>query len=1038
MFSPARLSVNNPVLVNLVMTSTIVIGLVALMALPRELFPNIDMNWVFITKVYPGVSPEEIEKLITKPIEDEIQDVEGIDTISSQSTEGAAFLSVKFEDMSDEEFRIRFQELSAEVDKVQNLPEDALDTQVDAFSTTDFAPVIAVHLHGDIPPKTLMELARELREDLLDITGIGKVEAAGVRDREVWVEADPVKLEGHGLSIEQLQMAIGAQGLDIPGGKMQVGRRELFVRTVGEYEQISDVGRVIVRVTSMGQTVRVSDVATIREDFEDERTRSRLDGETDVSITIAKQSSANALDVTAEVRKIAREFGARHGDKLSVSFTQDTSEQVNDILSKLTRNAAVGFVTVVLVLFVVLGFRNALLAALGIPLSFLMCFIFMYNLGESFNGSSLFALVLVLGIVVDDAIIVVENCYRHRQMGKPWKEAAIDGTREVTSPVFSAIATTIAAFLPLMLLPGVMGKWFRIVPVVVSLALAASLFEALFILPSHFADWPGKHIEKPRPTPRWLLAMIDSYTGMLRVIIRFRYLAFALVILLLVGAVAMIPVLGVEIYAGEEINTFSVRVNMPAGTNLDATTKTVEQVEEVVNDLPEEEVRAVFSTPGLTITDDDWVYRTDTGQVWLDLSPIYKRERTSDDIIAELREKLGGISGAEDIEIAKLNQGPPIGKPIEVKFKGKYFDEMEAAADEIKSYLATFPNVIEIGDDYEPGKEEVRFRVDPERAALHGLSVAQVGLAIRYAIDGVVADTLYDGDEELDVVVRLDMDRLETPEDLLNLPLLTPRGDSITLGQVAEYRVESAMTVIKRYKNQRAITVFAGINEDVEGPTSVEVNQKIEEKWEEIQARHSGVDIDFSGEFKEFAKAFAGILQLFLFGLLLMYAILGTQFRSYIQPLVIFFTVPFAFIGAVFGLWLSGNPFSLVTMYGVVALAGVAVNDAIVLISFINTKRREGMPAKEAVVEAGRLRMRPILLTSLTTIAGLLPMALGIGGASLTWSPMANTIAWGLGVGTFLTLFMIPSVYLILVEDLGGIFRRRRERKSRASIPQEA
>ena len=1022
-FSLARLSVNNPVLVNLVMLAVMGLGTVALIGLPRELFPEIDMQWVFIIKPYPGVSPEEIEKLITKPIEDEIQDVEGIDTITSQSAEGSCFISVKFKEMSDEEFRTALQDLRTEVDKTQGLPEDALDTKVDAFSTSDMMPIISAHLHGDLPTKKLMDLSKTLREELLDIPGIGKAQLTGVRDREVWVEADPVKLEGHGLSIQQIQAAIGAHGLDIPAGSLATGRQELFVRTMGEYGKISDIEKVIVRTTALGQTVQVGDVAEIREDFEDERTRSRLNKEPAVSITITKQTTANVIDVTDEVKRIAGAFADSHGDKLNVSFTQDSSEQVNDVLSKLVRNAWIGFITVVIVLLVVLGFRNAILAAMGIPMSFLICFIFMFNMGESFNGSSLFALVLVLGIVVDDAIIIIENCYRHRQMGKSWKEAAIDGTEEVSSPVFSAIATTIAAFLPLMLMPGIMGKWLRIVPIVVSLALAASLFEALFILPSHFAGWPGRGKAAPRPTPKWLVSLTDAYTGGLRFVMRFRYVFLGLIFVVLAGAVALIPMLGVKMFQGEEINTLQVRVTMPVGTNLDTTAKTLEEFEKAIEKLPKSEIRAIHTTAGLVMTDSDWVFRTSVGQIWLDLVPVYERNRISDEIMADLRGRLDKISGPTDIEIAKINQGPPVGKPVEVKLKGKYFDQLESASKELENYLNGFDGVMEIGNDFEPGKKEVRFHVDPELAAIHGLSVAQVGMAIRYAIDGVVADKIYDGDEELDVVVRLDAGALERPSDLLRLPLLTPTGTNISLGDVAEYRLEYSKGLVRRYKGQRTITVFANLAAD--GPSSVDVNDGIREKFEKIKRRYPSVSLDFSGEFQEFQNTFAGLVQLFLFGILLMYVILGTQFKSYIQPFVIFFTVPFAFIGAIFGLWISGNPFSLITLYGIVALAGVAVNDAIVLISFVNNERARGAPAKDALIEAGRLRLRPILLTSLTTIGGLLPMALGIGGASLTWSPMANTIAWGLGVGTLLTLFMIPVVYLVLVEDIPGLFRKK-------------
>jgi len=1024
--SPARLSVNNPVLANLVMLAIIVLGVVALMGLPRELMPEINMQWVFIAKPYPGVPPEEIEKLITVPIEDEIRDVEGVQSISSQSADGRSTISVKFDQMSEEEFRSRYQDLRAEVDKVKDLPEDALDTIFLAFTSSDMMPVVAAHLHGQLPLKTLMQLGKDLREQLLDIPNVAKVELTGVRDREVWVEADPVKLEGQALSLEHVRNAIALHGVNVPGGSMPVGRQELFIRTVGEFEEPADVERVIVRSTPMGQTVRVGDVASVHEDFEDERTRSRLNLDPVVTLTVTKRAEGNALNVTDHVRRISEEFVSQHGDNLHVTFTRDSSEPINDILTKLTRNAWIGFGTVVVVLFVVLGMRNAILAALGIPLSFLACFIFMFNSGESFNSNSLFGLVLVLGIVVDDAIIIVENCYRHRQLGKSWKDAAIEGTEEVTAPVFSAIATTIAAFLPLMLLPGIMGKFLRIIPVVVSFALTASLFEALFILPSHFAEWPGRGAKgkrQPRVTPGWLVRVRDAYLVGLRAVIRVRYWAFGLIVAALLAAAGLIPLLGTNMFSGEEVPTFQVRVKMPTGTNLDTTSRILREFEEAALDLPPSEVRSVHSTAGLIITDTDWVFASSIGELWLDLVPSYERTRSLDTIMSDLRARLLEITGPTSIELAKLNTGPPVGKAVEVKLKGRYFDELERAAEELKASLQESAGVLDVDDDFDEGKREVRLKVDPQRAALHGLSVGQVGAAVRNAVDGVTADKMYDADEEIEVVVRLDMTATKRPEDLLRLPLLTPLGTTIALSEVAGYEMASTRGQINRWKNQRSITVSANVDESI--TSSVEVNAQLAGAFAEMKNRYPGITIDFSGEFKEFQEAFAGIAQLFLVGMLLIYAILGAQFRSYIQPLVIMFTVPFAFIGAIFGLLVSGNPFSIVTMYGVVALAGIAVNDAIVMIAFINSARRDGMSTVDAVVAAGQHRLRPILLTSLTTIAGLLPMALGIGGASLTWSPMANTIVWGLSVATLLTLFMIPAVYVILVEDFAERLRRR-------------
>ncbi len=1021
--SPASFSVRNSVVANLLMVSIFVLGLLSYVSLPRELMSEINMGWVFIIKPYPGVSAEEIEKLITIPIEEEIQDVKGIESVTSQSSEGSCFISVKFEQMPDEEFRNRFEDIRAEVEKVKGLPEEALDTEVQMFTSAEFMPVISVHLHGQVAEKRLFSLARELRDQIMDVPHISKVELTGVRDRELWVQADPIKLEGYGLSPEQIRLAIGAQGVDVPAGKLTFGRRELLVRTLGEFENAEQVSRVIVRSTPGGGTVRVGDVARVSEGFEDEVTRSRLGLEPVVSMTITKRAEGNSIRITEQVKQTARSFVERYDNEISISFTQDSSEQINDVLSKLGRNAWFGFVIVLVVLFLVLGFRNAVLAALGIPLSFLACFIAMHRMGESFNGNSLFGLVLVLGIIVDDAIIIVENCYRHRQMGKSWARAAVEGTDEVMSPVLSATATTIAAFLPLMLMPGIMGKFMRIVPVALSLALLASMIEAFIILPAHLAEWPGK--DRPiRPEPGWLVDARNAYERALRFVVRFRYaFCFLLVPLLLAGAAALIPVIGVDMFAGEEIATFQVRIRMPTGTGLEATSLTLEKFERAALTLPEGEAREVHATAGLMMTDEDWIFRSDVAQIFVDLAPSYARKRSADQIMNDLRAKVTAITGPTSVQLAKMNTGPPMGKPVEVKIKGKYIAELEAAAEELKQVLAGIEGVTDIGDDFEPGKEEIRLRVDAERAALHGLSVAEVGLALRTAIDGAVADTMYDGDEEIEIVVQVDPDAFEKPDDLLRLPLFTRAGAPVQLGHLAGYTMEPSYAQIRRYKLQRAITVYSNL--DKQKTTTVEANQTLAESFSSMAKRYPGINLDFSGEFQEFKESFAGLVQLFALGILLVYAILGAQFRSYVQPLVILGTVPLAFIGATLGLLVSGNPFSILALYGWVALAGIAVNDAIVLMTFVNAHKLAGSDGREAVIEAGRLRFRPIILTSVTTIAGLLPMAVGLGGMSLTWGPMANTIVWGIGVATLMTLFLIPALQVVLMEDIVGRLRRK-------------
>jgi CzcA family heavy metal efflux pump len=1020
--SLARLSVRNPVPVNLLMVAILVLGTISLLALPRELMSDVSFNWVFIIKPYPGVTAEEIEKLITVPIEEEIRDVKGISTIASQSTEGASFISVKFKQMSDAEFRARFSDLRAEVDKVKDLPVDALDTQVDAFGSADFMPLISVHLYGQSSEKEMLELSRQLREELRAIPRVAKVQLVGTRDREVWVEADPSKLQGFVISPQQLQRAIASRGVNVPAGKLTVGRQELLVRSLGEFTDPQEIKKVIIRTTGDGRTVKVGDVADVRDAFEEERTRSRVRGQPVISLSISKQNDGNSIAITDEVKRLATAFEKRHKHKLRVAVTQDSSEQINDMLSKLSTNAWLGFAVVVFLLLLVLGMRNAVLAALGIPLSFLACFIFMYYNGESFNGNSLFGLVLVLGIIVDDAIIIVENCYRHLQLGKSWRQAAIDGTEEVTTPILAATATTIAAFLPLILLPGIMGKFMRIVPITVSLALLASMVEAFIILPSHFAGWPGRRFQRTEDRA-WLTGLRRSYERALRFVVRRRRWFVLSMLLVIPGAGMLVPLLGLDMFSGEEINMFQVRVTMPTGTSLETTSETLKEFERAAAQLPKDEVRVVHATAGLVMTDADWIFRSDVGQLWLDLPMSYARKRSTDAIMNELRGKLDRIAGPVSIELAKVNTGPPVGKPVELKVMGKYLDVLQQASAHVKAKLKKMPGVLDVGDDFLAGKREVRFSIDPDKVALYGLSVVQVGLTLRAALDGIKAGKMYDGDEEIDIVVRVGQRFLRRPEDLLRLPLVLPSGKRVALGDVASYKMKSSIAEIRRYKNQRAITVHANI--DKAKTTSPEVNQALKAQLGDLAQRFPGVTLDFSGEFQEFQESFKSLGQLFLFGVLLIYVILGAQFRSYIQPVVILFTVPFAFVGAMVGLAISGNPFSLITLFGMVALAGVAVNDAIVLISFANNAKARGVDPEEAVIQAGCMRLRPIILTSLTTIAGLLPMAIGLGGMSLTWGPLANTIVWGLAVGTLLTLFLIPAVYLVLVHDIGGKFRRR-------------
>ena len=598
------------------------------------------------------------------------------------------------------------------------------------------------------------------------------------------------------------------------------------------------------------------------------------------------------------------------------------------------------------------------------------------------------------------------------------KDAVIKGTPEVAVPVLSSTLTTVAAFLPLMLMPGIVGKFMKIVPIVVCLVLAASIMEAFFILPSHIADW-AKIRRREGWGQRFYLRLRRRYTRYLIKALRRRYwlVAGALVLAIGSGGLIWLGLVGVEMFAGEEMSKFTVDVWMPFGTRLEETDKAISKIERLTLALPKEEVASVVANVGILQLHDDTIVNTHVGQVMVDLVEPNDRKRTTDEIIEELRARVKPISGISRLAFAKLSGGPPTGKPVEVKVKGKYLDELREVADLVKAELRKMEGVTEVNDDFSLGKKEIKIHVDKDKAALLGLDVFQIAGTVRVAFEGSKATVFRDGDEEVDVVVRFRGDERQKLSDIEHLRIASRRGDLIPFRNVATVTIERGYSEIKRFQGDRAITVSADMDKRV--TSMVEVNRKLVERFKDMGQRYPGYRLDFRGEFEEFKEAFSSLGRLFVVGVILIYLILGTQFKSWVQPLIIMFTVPFAFIGAMVGLLIGRDPFSIVTLFGIVALAGVVVNDSIVLVDFINKAREQGMAKWQTIVLGGRLRFRPIILTSVTTIFGLLPMATGLGGKSATWAPLANTIAWGLGAATFLTLFMIPALYAIM-DDIGA------------------
>ena len=1052
-----KLSVNNPVLANLLMIIIIIFGLYAWTNLPRELTPEVSVQSAFVTTLYPGASPEEVEMLVTAPIEDAIEEnVNKVDLLFSTSSEGRSVIFVDFEEISDRDFDKELENLRTAVEQVNELPEEILDDpRVQEFDISFGFPILTIVVGGNIAETQMRDIAENLKDEISDIKNIASVRMAGLREREIWIEVNPDRLKAYRLPISAIITALGANNLNLPAGTMELGGTEFMIRTMGEFTDLDTIGETLITVQPIGALLRLKDVATISDTYGEVRTLSRIDGQPSISLSVQKKTEGNTIALVAKLRELVdnRRTDLPEGAELTV--VNDYSVVLKERLGILETNAFFGLVFVVLMLLLFIGWRNALFAALGIPVAFMATFWFMSIAGYTLNGVALFGLILVVGIVVDDAIVVMENIYRHIESGVSPKVAAIRGAEEVGWPVVAASLTTICAFGPLMFMSGVTGQFMRIVPVMAILVLIASLFEVFVILPAHVAEWGRTKIRTGRSrlenlrteSPSgftlgvrivgffvWFAMFFElirnRYVRILKITIRHRYAFVGSVLFFgLVACIGAFFVLDRELFPGEEFPQFYVKAEMPPSYGIQETTEVIVQIEEMAKRLPSTEVDAVVSNVGLHtfmsgLVRKSVTYGSNLGEVIVELTPKQERTRGVDEIIAELRTKTATISGIERLSFDTQDGGAPQVADVRVKVKGPRFENLTELAGVLKTALSQIDGVYDIQDDFSIGKSELRIYLNQEKAYQYGLTTFQVAQTVRTAIEGAKATTYREADEAIDVIVKYAENTLTNLADLSNLLIATPTGAIVPLKDIADIREETGYADIHRFDGERAITVYASV--DREKTTAFKVNQSLISAFADIESLYPGYQLDFRGVFDEITESFSELWKLFIVGLLLIYVVLGTQFRSFIQPIIILFAVPFGMIGAMVGLLLSHATLSIVAMFGIVALAGIVVNDSIVLIDFINKYREKGYNKWYAILKGSSLRLRPIVLTTMTTIFGLIPMAIGLGGKSPIWMPMAYTIIFGLTLATTMTLFVMPALYAITT-DLRGFFLRNPE-----------
>jgi multidrug efflux pump len=1005
----------------------VIAGVYCYATLPRESFPDITIPYVFVTTNYEGVAPADMEELITIPIERKLKGIDNVEEIRSTSAEGVSTVAIKFlpeVDLDDAVQKVRDKVDQAKNDLPADLPDDPVIQEVN-FSDM---PVIRVVLSGPLSLRRLQNLAEDLQDQIESISGVLEARITGGLEREIHVEFDMDRVAAYNVPFSSIINSVTRGNVNMPGGSMDIGEAKYLVRVPEDFKHPSEIFSIVAFVRD-GKPVYLRDVAFIRDAFKDPLTRSRINRQKSVTIAVSKRSGENIVRVTDEVKRIVAEMRPQLPQTLKIDLTADMSQDVRLMVADLENNIISGLILVLCVIFIFIGGQSAVFVALAIPYSMFITFALLTGFGVTMNMVVLFSLILALGMLVDNGIVIVENIYRHMQQGKTRQEAARIGADQVAWPVITSTLTTLGAFAPMMFWPGIMGEFMGYLPMTLIMALSASLFVALIINPVLSARYqkvktanPGKKGNPKEPIVKRV------YLFILRWCLQHRWVVMLSSFVMLFAAITAFNLFGkgVEFFPETEPKRAYVNIKAPEGTNLDTSDKLVAQVEEVLAEY--KDIRYIISNIGAMGGDPFSQGGTGThiNRVVLDFKDFHDRSRPSSAIVNEVRQRiLKTIQGAE-VQVEKEEEGPPTGPPINIEISGEDILLLGELAAKVRREIRDIPGLVDLKDNFVKGKPEIRVRVDKEKAAMLGLDTFTIAYTVKAAINGVKAGVYREGKDEYDIIARLPERDRRSIESLKRITVSGPQGSPIPLTSLAEVSLGSGIGAIMRLDQKRVVTVSG----DVSGRLANDVIKDIEGRLNKNIKWPRGYAYRFSGEQEEQAKAQAFLSKAFFAAIAIILLILMTQFNSFITPFIIITSVVLSLVGVFIGLLVTGTAFGIImTGIGVISLAGVVVNNAIVLIDYYNQLMAKGLTSFEALMRAGSVRFRPVMLTAITTILGLLPMATGVsfdfrkmaldigGESSQWWGPMAVAVIFGLGFATLLTLIVVP-VLCSLVDSL--------------------
>ncbi len=1038
---------DNHVAANLLMIFLVLAGIISALTIKQELFPEIDLDMVSVSIVYLGASPEEVEESVCIRVEEAIESIDGIKRITSLSVEGSGMVMAEINTDADAEKVL--DDIKQAVDQIITFPEETERPVINLMESSEQA--IDIVIHGDADEKTLKVLADRVRDDLLADGVVTQAQLVGTRPYEISIEIGEDSLRRYGLSFDAVTDAVRRGSLDMPGGSVKTDAGEILVRTKGQRYSGDEFAGIAVLTRPDGTRLTLGEVADIRDDFQDVDTRTWFDGSPASVVSVYRVSEQGILEVTDSVHEYVRNKSDSMPEGVEIGVWADRSDIYRGRMNLMLKNGAIGLVLVFFCLSLFLQPRLAFWVALGIPISFLGGFWIIPGFGASLNMISMFALIIVLGLVVDDAIVVGENIFTHREKGETGLRASVIGTREVAAPVIIAILTTIFAFFPLSQVEGMMGKFMGQVPVVVIAVLVVSLVEALFILPAHLSTIPRSalHLDDSKDErSRWSIGglqgrfsrsfkfFIDrSYRPTLEYAAHHRGVVLA-------AAVAIILLLAGFVGGGHIRFTFMPKIDsdnmlcvidMPAGTTLAQTDKVVGRIEAALEELrsdvdggrddaEEPIIRHVLSTIGFqprggganrpgTAAETTFL-GSHKAEINVELLAGEKRSISSNELVTRWRELTGPLTGAKSVTFtSNLFHGSAA---LQLQLSSEDSGRLTAAAARLEEILEEYPGVQDIRDSYEEGKVELKLSLLPEARTL-GLTLQDMARQVRQGFYGDEAMRIQRGRDDVRVMVRYPRGERRSVGDLENMMIRTPAGTEIPFRRVAIVETGRGYASVDRVDRRRIVNVEADVDQNVTNAGEVLADMQ-KQALPDLLAEFPGLRVSFEGEERDRAESLESMRQGFLVALLAIYALLAVLFRSYAQPVIIMSAIPFGFVGAVLGHVLMGWDLTLLSMFGVVALTGVVVNDSLIMIDFINRCRAEGMGLNEAVLASGVRRFRPIVLTSLTTFAGLTPMLLEKSLQARFLIPMAISLGFGVLFATVITLVLVPVGYL-LMED---------------------